>query len=153
MEAATLKAIELAMLGLADEAVSISNTVDGHTSNLQRNHAIALAYFYAESGHTNPSSTGALDEEALKQVDEEAISQIPDLPEGVDLSNVTQESYTALKSHAEQEEKLDRADATTGYHMHDFDHLRHYPSFTHQIGNESFCCIGWSSKHGNRAWS
>jgi len=107
------KAIEIAMMGLADEANNLLTLAKAKETNrtISVLFASQLEFFLAES---RVRGSDGLDEQGLRKLEMTAKGYLPHLPEGITFDDVTQESYTNLNKFAKETEESGCSKATTG---------------------------------------
>jgi hypothetical protein len=111
---ASEKALELAMLGLADEANFIWTLLKRSAHFSEKDISSAMEFFFAESRIHRPCGVPYLEEEDLLRLEKEALENFPHLPLVLDISNVREENYIELLDFVEAMD-ANFANATTGY--------------------------------------
>jgi len=110
---AAQKAIEIAMMGLADEANNLLTLAKVKETNrtISVLFTSQLEFFLAES---RACGSDGLDEQGLRELEVTAKGYLPHLPEGITFDDVTQESYANLNKFAKEMEESGYSKATTG---------------------------------------
>jgi hypothetical protein len=109
------KALEIAMLGLKDEAISIWTLLKSSPHFSEKTISSAMEFFFAESGTDRPVGMQRLQEGKLQELEQKVYDGLPHLPEEVKSSNDKKDSYDQLSNFVKSLSTEYGANATTGY--------------------------------------
>lgn len=159
---ATEKAIEIAMMGLANEAREILELVKLSESKETEK---SLAHLFsprleflldqsplALADSRLISGVNGLDEEKLAELEMVAKDALPHLPEGIKVKDGNEESYRELKEFAKAIEKSGYSHATTGYDVRILFSPTRCAAYINHAVDAFILGPGWSPFHGKRSW-